>query len=130
MFKKSGAIVLTILYLVTAMGFAINLRYCGKVITAVKINAPVKNCSNNMMSSRMKCCTEKHIDIKIKDSHVGEFPSFLGKLFSFHVARLPFANVVFNIPVTSTQATIGRAPPDGPLADNVPVFIKNCTFRI
>lgn len=129
MFKKSGAIVLTILYVVTAMGFAINLRYCGKIITAVNINTPVKNC-NNLVSSKMKCCSEKHIDIKIKDSHVGEFPSFLGKLFSFHIARLPFANIVFNIPVTATQATTGRAPPDGPLANNVPVFIKNCTFLI
>ena len=118
------------LYLVTAMGFAINLRYCGKVITAVNINTPVTNCNNNIMSSKMKCCTEKHIDIKIKDSHVGEFPSFLGKLFSFHIARLPFAKVVFNIPLNATNATIGRAPPDKPLADNIPVFIKNCTFRI
>jgi hypothetical protein len=130
MFKRSGAIVLTMLYLVTAMGFAINLRYCGKVITAVKINAPVKSCNSNLASSKMKCCTEKQIDIKIKDSHVGEFPTFLGKLFSFHIAKLPFANVVFNIPVTATQATIGRAPPNQPLANNVPVFIKNCTFRI
>ena len=128
MFKRSGAIVLTMLYIGTAMGFAINLRYCGKVITAVKINTPVKTCDN--VSSKMKYCTEKQIDIKIKDSHVGEFPSFLGKLFSFHIARLPFANVVFNIPVTATQATTGRAPPNDLLADNVPVFIKNCTFRI
>jgi hypothetical protein len=130
MFKRSGAIVLTVLYIITAMGFALNLHYCGKTITAIKIDAPAKGCKANMMSGKMKCCSEKHIDIKIKDSHVGEFPSFLGKLFSFHIARLPFANIVFNIPVTSTQATIGRAPPDQPLADNTPTFIKNCTFRI
>jgi len=130
MFKRSGAIVLTMLYLITALGFALNLHYCGKNITAVRIDAPVKGCKTNMMSSKMKCCSEKHIDIKIKDSHVGEFPSFFGKLFSFHIARLPFANVVFNIPVTSTQATTGGAPPDEPLADNIPAFIKNCAFRI
>lgn len=127
MFKKSGALVLTMLYLVTVMGFALNLRYCGKVITAVKINAPVKTC--NAVSSKMKCCTEKHIDIQIKDSHQGEFPSFLGKLFSFHLGKLPFANVVFNIPSTRIQLSTGKAPPDSLLA-NAPAFIKNCTFRI
>src|SRR6201991_94323 len=105
MFKRSGAIILTILYVITAMGFALNLHYCGKTITAVKIDAPAKGCNANMMSGKMKCCSEKHIDIKIKDSHVGEFPSFLGKLFSFHIARRPFANVGFNIPVSATQAT-------------------------
>jgi hypothetical protein len=83
-----------------------------------------------MVSSKMKCCSEKHIDIKMNDSHVGEFPSFLGKLFGFHIARLPFANVVFNIQVTATQATISRATSDQPLADNTPVFIKNGTFLI
>jgi len=130
MFKRSGAIVLTLLYVVTAMGFALNLHYCGKVITAVKIDAPVKGCKANMVSSKMKCCTEKQIDIKIKDSHVGEFPSFLGKLFSFHLAKMPYANVVFNLPVTTAPATIGRAPPDELLACDIPAFIKNCNFRI
>lgn len=130
MFKRSGAIVLTVLYIITAVGFAINLRYCGKIITAVNINAPVKSCHKIAMSSRMKCCTEKQIDIKVKDSHVGEFPSFLGKLFSFHLAKMPFANIVFNIPVNTTQSTIGRAPPDEDLACEIPLFIKNCTYRI
>lgn len=129
MFKKLGAIVLTILYLVTAVGFVLNLRYCGKLITAVKIDVPTKNCGNSLMNGKMKCCSEKHFNIKIKDSHQGEFPSFLGRLFSFHVGKMPFANIAFNVPVAAGEKIPGRAPPDL-LLNNTPVFIKNCTFRI
>jgi hypothetical protein len=129
MFKRSGAIVLTVLYLITVVGFVINLRYCGKVITAVKVNTPVSVCNESAISSKMKCCTEKHIDIQIKDSHQGEFQSLLGKLFSVHLAKLPFASVAFNTPQYTPEKFADRAPPD-PLLSNTPAFIKNCTFRI
>jgi hypothetical protein len=129
MFKRTGAIVLTALYLVTVVGFVINLRYCGKVITAVNVNTPVTACKTVPISSKMKCCTEKHIDIQVKDSHQGEFPSFLGKLFSFHIAKLPFAKVAFNIPIAERSSLNAKAPPDDLLAAT-PVFIRNCTFRI
>ena len=128
MFKRSGAILLTLLYLVTVTGFALNLQYCGKLLTDVKIDAPAKGC-NDPMAGKMKCCKNKQIIIKIKDAHQSETGSFLNKIFGFEVARLPLANITFYTPSVFTLTTFDRGPPD-PLLSNIPVFIKNCTFRI
>ena len=128
MFKRSGAIVLTLLYLVTVSGFALNLHYCGKLLTAVKIDAPAKAC-NNGMPGQMKCCKNKQIIIKIKDAHQSEAGSFLNKIFGFEVAKFPLASISLHAPSIITEAAFDRGPPE-PLLNNTPVFIKNCTFLI
>ena len=128
MLKRITTLFLTKVYLITALGFALNLHYCGQVLASVKIDAPAKVCKT-LSGRKMKCCTEKHIDIQIKDSHQGAFPSFLGKLFSFHIAKLPLTKLVFNIPLTERSIISNKAPPDD-LFSATPVFIKNCTFRI
>jgi len=128
MFKKSGAILLTVLYLITVTGFALNLHYCGKLLTAVQIDAPAKGC-NNPMAAKMKCCKDKQVVVKIKDAHQTAPASFLGKIFSLQLVNRPFSDIAFNVPTIIFATGFDRGPP-GPLLNNVPVFIKNCTFRI
>ena len=128
MFKRSGTIVLTVLYLITVTGFALNLHYCGKLLTAVKIDAPAKGCSDPM-AHKMKCCKDKQLVVKVKDAHQTEPASVLGKLFGFELAKLPFASVTFNAPEKIITPAFDRGPPD-PLLGNDPLYIKNCTFLI
>ena len=129
MFKRSGAILLTLLYITTGIGFALNLHYCGKIITAVKIDVPAKTCADNQMPRKMKCCHNQQLNIKIKDAHQSEPLSILGKLFSFHIVRLSFAGIAFNTQIAVVQPVFNKEPPHLLISDT-PVFIKNCTFRI
>jgi hypothetical protein len=128
MLKRFSAIILTVLYLVTVTGFALNLHYCGKLLTAVNIDAQVKGC-NNLMAAKMKCCKDKQLVVKIKDAHQTAATSVLAKLSGFEIAKLPFADISFYNPSVLTLTAFDRGPPDPPL-NSTPVFMKNCTFRI
>ncbi len=127
MLKRSGAFVLTLLYLVTVMGFALNLHFCGNYLAAVKIDAPVKSCS--MLSGKMKCCTSKHFVVKVKDAHQGQSQSFLSKTFVFDLARLPFNDSFLSVKQASSMKLFDRGPPDVSPC-NISIFLKNCIFRI
>jgi hypothetical protein len=131
MLKRSGAFLLTLLYIVTVVGFAVNLHYCGKLITAVKIDAPVKSCMGGQMAMpKMKCCKNKHIDIKIKDAHETGSPSFLSKILSCQLVHLPFAHSsIFAPKVVELEKSVYKSHPERS-PDKTPAFITNCTFRI
>jgi hypothetical protein len=129
MLKKSGAILLTMLYVITVIGFALNFQYCGKIITDVKINAPLQGCIKSPMAAKMKCCTQKHVDIKIKDAHESGVSSILAKVFAFQLPALSFVHFAFNAYPALFQKSFYEAPPE-PGRSDVAVFIRNCTFRI
>lgn len=122
MLKKSGICLVVLLYLVTATGFAMNLHFCGKSIESVKINAPVKDCG---MSS--KCCKDTHIEVKVKDAHETAYTSFTAQIFVSLVPVLDYD--IFYQPSTINQAN-KVASECGPPIIAVPVYLKNCTFRI
>jgi hypothetical protein len=128
MIKRSGAFLLTLLYLTTVVGFALNLHFCGSYLTSVKINAPAKSC-NMLSAGKMKCCTNKHFEVKVKDAHQGQSQLFLAKTFAFEVPRLPFADFSLNTQQFLSDEYSYRGPPD-PLLPNISTFLKNCTFRI
>lgn len=126
MLKKSGAILLVLLYTLTVSGFAINLHYCGKLLASVKISAPVESCNKSM--KKMKCCNDKQIHVKVKDAHQNASFNFIAKTFAFDIPKniLAAYSPVVSTPVkTLLVAASPHAPPD-----DVAVFIKNCTFLI
>lgn len=114
-----------LLYLVTASGFALNLHYCGKTLQSVKIDAPAKKCG----PVKMKCCRDKHLEVKVKDAHKSAAShSLLSKLFMVDLPKLPFEEYLFPEQETAANVTSDRGPPN--LGSKTPVYIKNCTFRI
>jgi len=124
MFKKISVLTVLLLYLVTASGFALNLHYCGSLITSVKIDAPAKKCS----TFEMKCCHDKHVEVKVKDAHQGQSMSFSAKL---HVVNLP--GIVYRYSVLSAQQPMAvrfadRGPPNS--SGGAAICIKNRVFRI
>jgi hypothetical protein len=128
MIKRSGAVVLTLLYIVTAMGFAINLHYCCSHLASIKIDAPVKSC-NMPVTGKMKCCQDKHLEVKVKDAHQGQSQSFLSKIFGFELPKLPFADFFFSAQQTLSDKDLDKDPPDPP-SNGLINFLKNCVFRI
>jgi hypothetical protein len=128
MIKRSGAFALTLLYLVTVVGFALNLHFCGSYLVSVKINAPVKSC-NMLAKGKMKCCTNRHLEVKVKDAHQGQSQLFLAKTFAFEPPKLPFADFSINTQWPLSEKYFDRGPPDTP-PGNIDLLLKNCIFRI
>jgi hypothetical protein len=128
MLKRSGAFLLTLLYTVTVSGFALNLHYCGKLLTSVNIDAASKGCGM-FAEGKMKCCKDKQIQIKVKDAHQAVFTSFVAKTFVVDVPRPLFGSFIIGRPEQIGGKLTNKAPPDIPLL-GVPVFLKNQSFRI
>jgi hypothetical protein len=128
MIKRGGAFLVTILYIITVVGFALNFHYCCDYITSVKIDAPVKSCSL-LTKGKMKCCKDSNFEVKVKDSHQAESPSFLSKISGFKLPKLPFADFVHVVQNALMKESFGKAPPDHP-SNSISTFLKNCSFRI
>jgi hypothetical protein len=125
MFKRISVLTLLLLYFVTSSGFALNLHYCGKTLASVKIDAPAKKCS----PVKMKCCRDKHVEVKVKDAHkVQASSSLLSKLFYVDLPKLPFEDYLFPQQQAASDTLATRGPPDK--GSITPVYLKNCTFRI
>jgi hypothetical protein len=114
------------LYVITVSGFALNLHYCFNRLASVKIDAPA-SCVKGLETSKMKCCKDRHFEVKVKDAHQNSAASFLAKIFSFDLPKLPFAAFSFSVQNNFTERLSERGPPPSP---DVPVFLKNCIFRI
>jgi hypothetical protein len=128
MLKRSAAIILIILYTCTVSGFALNLHYCFNRLSSIQIDAPSKGCTKGLAVSKMKCCKDKHIEIKVKDSHQTGTKSPITRIFNGDLAFISFGNIFFKIPGNSIAAISYRGPPD--VLHKSPLFLKNCTFRI
>ncbi|MBK0379775.1 HYC_CC_PP family protein [Mucilaginibacter segetis] len=129
MIKRLGTVLLMLLYVVTASGFALNLHYCGNYVADVQINAPVKSCVQPMTEGKMKCCKDTHLTVKIKDDHQNEANEFLNPLFSFDIPRSLFGDLFLSPQRAQADKFYDRGPPD--IAhDGLTLCIKNCIFRI
>jgi hypothetical protein len=128
MLKKSGALLLTMLYVITAAGFALNFNYCCSRLTSVKINSQVKSC-NMPMPGKMKCCESKHLDVKVKDAHQGQSAAFIAKITGFELTKVPFADVFLSARQAVLIQNQAVDPPDISSSGMV-TLLKNCMLRI
>lgn len=113
------------LYVVTVSGFGLNLHYCFNRLSAVKLDAPASCVKNE--SSKMKCCKDRHIEVKVKDSHQAGSPSFWGQFFIFNLPALSLSDFSISFQNAPVERLLDRGPPRTPVA---PIFLKNCAFRI
>jgi len=121
---------LVLLYTLTVSGVALNLHFCGSKIASVKVATAVQAKGKATCgSTKMKCCKDKHVDVKVKDSHQAEQVSMLGKLFAFHLPKLPFEDFMFSTQQSLLEKLYDRGPPPQPL-QKVSAFIKNSIFRL
>jgi hypothetical protein len=127
MLKRAAAVLLSLLYLVTATGFALNTHFCGDSITAISINAAAKapaGCADGM-----KCCSNKHLVVKVKDVHVAQPYSVHSIALPFVVAPLACAGFSFG-PTQGASADVVNKPPPQPPLPGIGLFLKNRVFRI
>ncbi len=114
MIKRSGALFSTRLYIVIALGIALNLYYCGSALAGVKINAPVKSCKMLLTKKIKGCkdCKDKETDVKIKDDKQAESPSFLFEVFGFEIPKISFGDFVLSAQQALLEKLSAKCPPD------------------
>jgi len=125
MLKKSGALALLLLYVITAAGFALNFNYCCNRLTSVKLYGEVKSCHMHM--GKVKCCESKHVVVKVKDAHQAQATSFFVKTFCLQLPTLYFADVYLSAREVALIKNNDSDPPDLPVANTLH---KLCMLRI
>ena len=138
--KKVIASILAVLYLSTSMGATVHFHYCmGELVSWGLIDhTGGKNCdfcgmtkvgaSGECMVGMNNCCHEEHKQIKNdKDQKLGqEVPSSLkAGLLNTDLPQAAWAIVFPVSPVISHPVAHGP-----PLQGTVPLFLRNCNFRI
>jgi hypothetical protein len=114
------------LYLTTVSGFALNMHYCFNRLASVRIDEQANSCAK-LQSSKMKCCKDQKIEIKVKDAHQNNSPLHWSNFFPIAIQVSTF--VIFT-PAVQSQAVsnvTGRGPPKAP---ELPLFLKYCTLLI
>lgn len=130
MLKRLTSLFLTKVYIITALGFALNLHYCGSVLAAIKIDAPASTCKLPV-AKKMKCCSDKKIEVKVKDAHDTQAPSIIAKLFGFELTKIPFGEYIFSAQQALLEKLSNQAPPPPPPpSGKTAQYIKNCTLRM
>ena len=138
--KKLFATILAVIYLSTSMGMTVHLHYCmGKLFSwglanpdkeenCGRCGMPKSNTDSHCKTIKSGCCKDTHTIVKLdKDQKAAEsaykFFTLSFDAVSGSLANLPdryVASFIVDYPTTN-------APPD---PDKVPLFIRNCNFRI
>jgi hypothetical protein len=137
--KRVIASILTILYLSTSMGATVHLHYCmGRLVGWGLIDHDGKDCSFCGMQKKevppgcslgkKNCCHDEH---KLIQNNRDQKPSQglnLAKAMALVLAAPPAA-ILDHVFLTTTPRTLSfdNGPP---LDQRVPVFLRNCSFRI
>ncbi|MDP9076521.1 MAG: hypothetical protein M3O71_03780 [Bacteroidota bacterium] len=121
MIRRLAVSIMLLLYFITATGFAVNLHYCCNTLAAVSINAPAKSCDSTM--GAMKCCKDRHFEVKVKDAHQVQATSNLAKAPVLAVPVIPAAPHFRTRPhLLICNATKNR--PDPPPPNKTPKFLR------
>lgn len=132
--KKIIFTLLTFFYLGTSSGFAMHLHYCmGKLIETSFVENTFDDCENCGMERSLTddndCCTEEFKQLKV-DNKKNEESFRLNVLQSMGTALAPN---FFEIPEFLQLATSASDYPlvnSPPKTAKVPVYLRNCVFRI
>jgi len=137
--KKFLLTILAFVYLSTSMGATIHLHYCmGKLFSWSLVDNDSKNCSEcgmpkdgtsgHCMSFKNGCCQDSEAHLQLDKDQKATEAAYTFSALSF--AALPVATPILHDNYVDSYITgypTTNAPPE---PDKVPVFIRNCTFRI
>jgi len=128
--KQKLAISLCAFYVISVIGVALSLHFCGGKLAAVSaINAKVacKYCKAEPLAQKENdCCKNTKVDLKVKDSHQVESVVKLPKLFSIDVF---FNETVQNVLGKFLPALFNKLENKAPPKSGVALHVMNCVFR-
>lgn len=85
-FKQKLALGLCTFYLLSVIGVALSMHFCGGKLASVSVNSNTINCkyckAELTTKSDDNCCKNTKVEVKVKDSHQSQSSFKLPKLFS------------------------------------------------
>ena len=129
--KQKLAISLCTFYLVSVIGVALSLHFCGGKLASVSVVSAKASCKYCKAESTAKkddtCCKNTKVDVKVKDSHQAEASVKLPKIFSLE-SYLPTHIVEFLKPFFPKHlgGLENKAPPR---TSGISLQILHCVFR-
>lgn len=117
-------------YLMTIIGLALNMHFCGGRLADVSFTETAKCGKCKIAEKKGKdsdCCKNTTVEAKVKDSHKAELTLKLAKdfgleLFSGSLITKTYHTLSSNL----SNNALNKAPP---LSAVVPLHLFNCVFR-
>ena len=128
--KQKFALGLCAFYLISVIGVALRLHFCGGTLSAVHFNQTpkCKACITAEKTAKSdNCCKNTAVDAKIKDSHESGSKVNVPKKYSIELFLAPFLSDVFRIILPKFSSRINDDAP--PLSARVSLYAYNCVFR-
>ncbi|RZL30638.1 MAG: hypothetical protein EOO96_17730 [Pedobacter sp.] len=130
--KQKFAIGLCAFYVLSVVGIALSMHFCGGKLASVALysnKVACKYCKTEPVEKKDDgCCKNKQVDVKVKDSHKAETGLKLPKLFEVE-SFIPRRIATFIHPVTTFffNKLSNKAPPN---TSSISKQVLNCIFRI
>ena len=136
--KKVIVFILSVLYLSTSMGATVHMHYCmGRLVgwdlgngeskdcisCGMAKDAPMPGCSVGMKN----CCHDEHMHIQ---SDRGQKPAQTWVEWGLTPALATFFFSEWNMSIVVAPAVAHPVANGPPSAYRIPIFLRNCNFRI
>lgn len=127
--KQKIALGLCAFYLISVIGVALSLHFCGGQLSAVHFTevAHCKGCKAEKTVKADNCCKNTAIDAKIKDSHQSGLKVELPKNYSIQLFLTPFLSEIAERILPHLFSKSKKEAP--PLSARLSLYAYNCVFR-
>ncbi|SHG75644.1 hypothetical protein SAMN04488522_107162 [Pedobacter caeni] len=117
-------------YLMSIIGIALNMHYCGGKLSAVRFTETAK-CGACKGAEKMKkssnCCKDTSVEAKVKDSHEAGVKVAVPKDFSLELFLGPALSEAFRLLLPNLFSKAENKAP--PLSSVLSLHAFNCVFR-
>ena len=117
-------------YLITVIGLAVNMHFCGGKLSSVNLIESPKcpSCkTDGKMAKTHDCCKDKSVEVKIKDNHHAALKLSLPEDFGIQlVLQHEFAHFINPVISKLFLTAVNKAPP---LSAVLSLHVFHCVFR-
>ena len=129
--KQKLAISLCTFYLVSVIGVALSLHFCGGKLASISASSAKEVCKYCKLEPIAKkddnCCKNTKIDVKVKDNHQIESAVKLPKVFSIDAFIPRVAHTIFKQFLPNLFNNVENKNP--PKITGIALHVMNCVFR-
>jgi len=130
--KRVFALLFVLLYVSTSSGAVVRFHYCmGQLVKfglGQSEQALCDVCQGSKKPFKKSCCKDVYKQAKIDRSQKKPASIFqMKQMVVTESAKVEWSHVYIPIPIEIGKAALSNAPPS---AEDIHVFIRNCTYRI
>jgi hypothetical protein len=128
--RQKSAIALCIFYVLSVIGLAVSLHFCGDNLSSIGLANTAKcgMCASDMkVVKKDHCCKNTFLEVKVKDSHQAIAKVSLPQNYPISLFLAPMVSRgIFAISSRTFSRIAGKAPP---FSIRQALYLFNCVFR-